>query len=140
MGTPEHPHADWLDRHRFYSLGHLVEQLQSLFQHDTDNDGQIVVYTDYAEAPEGAIVHGAFSRVVPMRHGLRPDEQVTVGQRVRVIEQDITGEVVGFDGLDLIVLDDDRDAWRFDIEEDGEEGTLVFRPDEVVAINEQVTA
>jgi len=55
-----------------------------------------------------------------------------IGNRVKVIGQDITGEIVRWDGGRAMVLDDDRDMWRFDLVGDpdvgpeGEEGTLTF--------------
>lgn len=54
-----------------------------------------------------------------------------IGQRVKVIGQDITGTVVRYDLSKLVVLDDDRDMWRFDIEPEGEEGVLIFRASEL---------
>ncbi len=56
---------------------------------------------------------------------------IPVGQRVRVVDQDITGVVVRYDvGSKVVVLDDDRDEWA----EDGEEGVLVFRMSDVAVI------
>lgn len=49
-----------------------------------------------------------------------------IGDRVAVIGQVIHGEIVRWDGGRAVVLDDDRDDWRFDIEPEGEEGTLTF--------------
>ena len=46
-----------------------------------------------------------------------------VGDRVKVIDQDITGEIVRWDGADAVVLDDDCVDWM----EDDDDGTLVFR-------------
>jgi len=48
--------------------------------------------------------------------------------RVRVRDQDITGEVVRIDGSKLVVLDDDRADWM----EEDDDGTLVFRIDQLV--------
>ena len=45
-----------------------------------------------------------------------------VGDRVKVVDQDIWGVIVRWDGADAVVLDDDRADW---IEED-EEGTLIL--------------
>ncbi len=45
-----------------------------------------------------------------------------IGDRVKVIDQDITGEIVRWDRADAVVLDDDRADWM----EEDEEGTLVF--------------
>ena len=52
---------------------------------------------------------------------------IHIGQRIRVKDQDITGEVVRYDGSKLVVLDDDRAVWA----EESEEGVLIFRIDEV---------
>jgi len=52
---------------------------------------------------------------------------IHIGQRIRVKDQDITGTVVRYDGSKLVVLDDDRDDWA----EEGEEGVLIFRADDV---------
>ena len=54
---------------------------------------------------------------------------IDIGTRVRVIDQDITGKVVRYDGSKLVVLDDDRDEWR----ENDEEGVLVYRAYELEA-------
>jgi hypothetical protein len=45
-----------------------------------------------------------------------------LGDRVKVIDQDIHGEIVRWDGGKAVVLDDDRDDWA----EPDEEGVLVF--------------
>ena len=52
---------------------------------------------------------------------------IEVGTRVAVRDQDITGTVVRFDGSKLVVLDDDRADWM----EDSDDGTLVFRVEEI---------
>ena len=63
---------------------------------------------------------------------------IHIGTRVKVIDQDITGTVVRYDvGNKLVVLDDNRDEWRFDIEPEGEEGVLVYRQSEVEELNEE---
>ena len=54
-----------------------------------------------------------------------------IGTRVKVIGQDITGTLVRVTKNSThegkaVILDDDRDAWRFDIEPAGEEGTLIY--------------
>ena len=54
-------------------------------------------------------------------------ETIRPGQRVRVVDQDITGTVIRYDGSKFVVLDDDRGEWV----EDGEEGVLVYRADEL---------
>ena len=46
-----------------------------------------------------------------------------IGDRVKVTEQDITGEIVRWDGAKAVVLDDDFHNWA----EEWEEGTLIFR-------------
>jgi hypothetical protein len=50
---------------------------------------------------------------------------------VKVIDEDIHGEIVRWDGGKAVVLDDDRDEWRFDIEDD-EDGTLIYSLRELV--------
>ena len=54
--------------------------------------------------------------------------ELKIGDRVKVIDQDIWGVIVRMDGVKAVVLDDDRADW---IEED-EEGTLIFRLSELV--------
>jgi hypothetical protein len=54
-----------------------------------------------------------------------------LGDRVKVIDEDIHGEIVRWDGGKAVVLDDDRDEWRFDIEDD-EDGTLIYSLRELV--------
>ena len=54
--------------------------------------------------------------------------ELKIGDRVKVIDQDIWGVIVRMDGVKAVVLDDDRAEW---IEED-EEGTLIFRLSELV--------
>ena len=62
---------------------------------------------------------------------------IHIGSRVKVIDQDITGTVVGYDtGNKLVVLDDDRDMWRITEGPEAEEGVLVYRQSEVEEINE----
>ena len=51
----------------------------------------------------------------------------SVGDRVEVIDQDITGEIVRWDGADAVVLDDDCVDWM----EEGDDGTLVFRVSDI---------
>ena len=48
--------------------------------------------------------------------------ELKTGDRVKVIEQDIWGEIVRMDEVKAVVLDDDRADWM----EEDEEGTLVF--------------
>ena len=55
-----------------------------------------------------------------------------IGQRVKVIDQDITGKVVRYDGSKLVVLDDDRDEWR----ENDEEGVLIYRNYELEGLDD----
>lgn len=52
---------------------------------------------------------------------------IHIGQRIRVKDQDITGEVIRYDGSKLVVLDDDRDDWA----EEDEEGVLILRTSDV---------
>ena len=49
--------------------------------------------------------------------------ELEIGDRVKVIEQDIWGEIVRWDGVKAVVLDDDRADWM----EEDEKGTLIFR-------------
>jgi len=49
--------------------------------------------------------------------------ELKTGNRVKVIEQDIWGEIVRMDEVKAVVLDDDRADWM----EEDEEGTLIFR-------------
>ena len=49
------------------------------------------------------------------------------GDRVKVLDQDITGEIVRWDGAKAVILDDDRSDWM----EEGDDGTLVFRVSEL---------
>jgi len=53
--------------------------------------------------------------------------ELKIGDRVKVIEQDIWGEIVRMDEVKAVVLDDDRDEWM----EEDEEGTLIFRLSEL---------
>tara|TARA_R100001163_G_C5053068_1_gene189674 strand:+ start:1531 stop:1701 length:171 start_codon:yes stop_codon:yes gene_type:complete len=50
-----------------------------------------------------------------------------IGDRVKVLDQNITGEIVRWDGAQAVVLDDDRADWI----EEGDDGTLVFRVSEL---------
>ena len=45
-----------------------------------------------------------------------------IGDRVKVIDQDIHGEIVRWDGGKAVVLDDDAAEWM----EEDDDGTLVF--------------
>jgi hypothetical protein len=45
-----------------------------------------------------------------------------LGDRVKVIDQDIHGEIVRWDGGKAVVLDDDAAEWM----EEDDDGTLVF--------------
>ena len=49
--------------------------------------------------------------------------ELKIGDRVKVIDQDITGEIVRMDGVKAVVLDDDCADWM----EEDEDGTLIFR-------------
>jgi len=53
--------------------------------------------------------------------------ELEIGDRVKVIEQDIWGEIVRWDGVKAVVLDDDRADWM----EEDEEGTLIFSVSEL---------
>ena len=46
-----------------------------------------------------------------------------IGDRVKVIDQNISGEIVRWDSAKAVILDDDRADWI----EEGDDGTLVFR-------------
>lgn len=48
--------------------------------------------------------------------------EVQIGDRVKVVHQDIRGVVVRLDGYKAVVLDDDRTDWT----EPDEEGVLIF--------------
>ena len=50
-----------------------------------------------------------------------------IGDRVKVIDQNISGEIVRWDGAQAVILDDDRADWI----EEGDDGTLVFRVSEL---------
>jgi len=62
-----------------------------------------------------------------------------IGTRVKVIGQNITGTLVRVtnngthEGM-AVVLDDDRDKWRFDIEPLGERGTRIYSFSQLEAI------
>ena len=55
-----------------------------------------------------------------------------IGDKVKVIDQTIFGEVVRFDGHKIVILDANPDQ---DLE-DGDESTLTFREDELEKIEE----
>ena len=74
---------------------------------------------------------------------------LNIGDRVRVIDQDITGTVVRYDthdkgyyaGCKVVVLDDDRAEWQEQVPVTGpdgtermewEEGVLIFRESDLV--------
>ena len=48
---------------------------------------------------------------------------MNIGDKVKVINQEITGTVVGYDCGNKVVILDDDDSWQ----EEGHEATLVFR-------------
>ena len=50
-----------------------------------------------------------------------------IGDRVKVIDQNISGEIVRWDSAKAVILDDDRADWI----EEGDDGTLVFRVSEL---------
>ena len=56
--------------------------------------------------------------------------ELKIGDRVKVIEQDIWGEIVSWDGADAVVLDDDSALWM----EEDDDGTLVFRLSELEGV------
>ena len=49
--------------------------------------------------------------------------ELKIGDRVKVVDQDIWGVIVRWDGVKAVVLDDDRADWM----EEDEKGTLIFR-------------
>ena len=62
---------------------------------------------------------------------------IHIGQRVKVIDQGITGVVVRHDtGNKWVVLDDDRDMWRIIEGPEAEEGVLVYRDYELEVLQE----
>ena len=59
---------------------------------------------------------------------------IKIGERVKVIDQDITGVVVRHDSdTKLVILDDDRNDWA----EEGEEGVLIFNECELEVSDEE---
>ena len=60
-------------------------------------------------------------------HNRRGTIMFKIGDRVKVLDQNITGEIVRWDGAQAVVLDDDRADWI----EEGDDGTLVFRVSEL---------
>ena len=50
------------------------------------------------------------------------------GDRVKVKDQDIHGEIVRWDGAKAVVLDDDRADWM----EEDDDGTLTYRLEDLV--------
>ena len=64
---------------------------------------------------------------------------IPIGTSVKVIGQDITGTLVrvtnnGTHEGKAVILDDDRDMWRFDIEPLGERGTRIYSFSELEVI------
>jgi len=58
---------------------------------------------------------------------------IKIGERVKIVDQDITGVVVRYDsGTKLVILDDDRNDWA----EEGEEGVLIFNECELEVTHE----
>ena len=56
----------------------------------------------------------------------------TIGDRVKVIDQDITGTIIRYDcGNKVVILDDDN-SWQ----EENEEASLVYRQTELEEIKE----
>ena len=55
-----------------------------------------------------------------------------IGDRVKVLDQDISGEIVRWDGTKAVVLDGDRADWI----EEGDDGTLVFRVSDLEKVEE----
>lgn len=67
---------------------------------------------------------------MPSNHTYTMSE-LEIGDRVKVIDQDITGEIVSINHAYASILDDDRHEWM-DSEEDN--GTLEFRVSEISLI------
>ena len=53
--------------------------------------------------------------------------ELKIGDRVKHVLQDISGEIVRWDGAKAVVLDDERADWM----EEDDDGTLVFRVSEL---------
>jgi len=56
-----------------------------------------------------------------------------IGDRVKVIDQEITGTVVRYDCGNKVVILDDDDSWQ----EEVHEATLVFRISDLVEVNDE---
>jgi hypothetical protein len=55
------------------------------------------------------------------------DMEIKIGDRVKVVDQEIRGEVIRYDGQKIVILDDEPGQ---DLE-DGDEPTLVYRAEEL---------
>tara|TARA_B100000029_G_scaffold455373_1_gene482582 strand:+ start:11327 stop:11698 length:372 start_codon:yes stop_codon:yes gene_type:complete len=91
---------------------------------DSENEAMLIVKEkfnaeDIANSTESA---DAEYTIVSGQEGYGVHNLV-IGDRVKVVDQDITGEIVRWDRAKAVVLDDDREMW---IEEEDEEGVLVF--------------
>jgi hypothetical protein len=59
---------------------------------------------------------------------------ITIGDRVKVIDQNITGTVIRYDcGSKVVITDDDAEMWS----ENGED-TLVYRISELKLLDEEI--
>jgi hypothetical protein len=76
--------------------------------------------------PDEHIDEEALERVKTFLFGSEEEVEqlcMRIGDKVKVLDQDISGEIIRWDGAKAVVLDDDRDDWM----EEGDDGTLVFR-------------
>lgn len=58
------------------------------------------------------------------------EEVIKIGDKVKVIGQDIKGIIIRKDGVKNVLLDDDT-SWA----EDGEEPTLIYKDYELIKLN-----
>jgi hypothetical protein len=56
-----------------------------------------------------------------------------IGDRVKVIDQEITGTIIDYDVWNKVVILDDDDSWQ----EQGHEATLVFRLSDLERVNDE---
>jgi hypothetical protein len=59
--------------------------------------------------------------------------KISIGDRVKVIDQQITGTVIGHDVWNKFVILDDDDSWC----EENEEARLVFRSSELIKLRRE---
>ena len=58
---------------------------------------------------------------------------MNIGDKVKVIDQEITGTIVRYDCGNKVVILDDDDSWQ----EQGHEATLVFRLSDLEEVNNE---